>query len=770
MGEFRIFEFLDDALIKAEVGTPHASRTPAVWPSEASALRVDRSQWNIVGKCHLAAFYRMIGMPITNPPDAISAWKWIIGRSVEEHLTDQAKKAGVYVAEGVKHWIPDVGLSIEMDVISLDPATNDPYIVECKSFAGYFAAKEIMTENRPKLENLIQVAIYLVEARDGKHLKEIILKSLADRVVLDTKKADLADKGIEFNHRNRSKANLDVLSQMTDAPVKGKLVYVDRADAGRKEFTIEIFTDFDGSHYPMVDGVPFKVFTIESIYHRYKTLQTYWFAARAEAVRRLAEKGVKPPKGMPLVLDPRDVQENTEPRILTKAQRTSEEAYLRQLEEAVRALPPDPFFPKPEYEWSYSPERIDQLFEAKAIGKTKYTKYKKDQIQRIGDWQCLLPGTPIEMSDGTFKNIEHIERNNRTSCGKVTRTMSKPVDREVVAVKPYNLLEMMLTTDHKVKVGTGGFVTAGELTTFCGRTGRTRKGRIEGDELIVPFETTEQSTGLNPDELAIIGLWLAEGHLHMKNRAGTKYFKCGFTIHPNEQKAADLVHRWAATYVNRWNKPVTVTDRVKVDPRNGHRYRVLTVNSVEATAFILKWTQGHSAAEKAMVPAIRQASLVEQQYVLAWLKYGDGCTTRMRESEMHVVSSVSRQLALDVQRMLWRAGQIAGITVQAPQGMGKNPVYHVRWYNGSSVVSRIENGVFYTKVMRITRNMPYSGPVYDLTVAKTHEIPTASGIVHNCAYCSVLGHCLKRQKPELQFQVDDLLAFLNDASVEVEIG
>lgn len=396
MGEFRIFEHLDPALIKREIGEARASKSPAVWPSEASALRVDQSLFKLVGKCHLAAFYRMIGMPITNPADAISAWKWIIGRAVEAELTNQAKTAGVYVAEGVKIWVPDIALSMELDIVTLDPESGntaqgipfDPWIVEAKSFAGYFASKEIINEGRPKLENLMQISMYLLEVRNGRRLKEMIKATLANRAELDAKRAALAAKGIVFEHRNRCQVDLANLELMSDGPVKGKLVYVDRAEADRKEFTIEIFEDFDGSHYPMVDGVPFKVFTLESIYTRYKTLQNYWYAARAEAVRRLAAQKIKSPKTLALVLAPEDVSENMEPRVLTEAQKQAEAAYLDQLEAMVRSLPVEEFFPRPEYEWSYTPERIEVLRQAEQIGKTKYNDYKKGKVQRIGDWQC----------------------------------------------------------------------------------------------------------------------------------------------------------------------------------------------------------------------------------------------------------------------------------------------------------------------------------------------------------------------------------------------
>ena len=47
------------------------------------------------------------------------------------------------------------------------------------------------------------------------------------------------------------------------------------------------------------------------------------------------------------------------------------------------------------------------------------------------------------------------------------------------------------------------------------------------------------------------------------------------------------------------------------------------------------------------------------------------------------------------------------------------------------------------------------------------QIPTASGIVHNCSPCSYLGHCAKRQRPDLQYTVNNLLELLSDENAEV---
>jgi hypothetical protein len=387
MAQFEIFKHLDPALIAFEMGEPYASKTPAVWPSEASALRVDKTLWNIAGKCHRAAYMRMMGFSITNPADATSAWKWVMGREIESNLTEQTKMANIYAANGVKHFIRDITLSLEFDVITIDPADKRGWLCEIKSYSGYFAKKQIETENKPKYENLMQICLYLLEARTGMRLKAMIRKSLDDTMAMNKKQHELAVQGIPFEHRYRCEADMEMVESMDDGPIGAKLIYVDRGDASRKEFTIEIFEDFDGAHYPMVDGVPFKVFNLESIYTRYKTIQGYWFRARGAAAQNLSDRGILPPPTLKLVFCAQDVMEVEIPIKKSKDEQAAELAYLKHLENEVRALPND-YWPPAEYEWSYSPERIKLLHEHKEIGKTKFADYNKNKIQRIGDWQC----------------------------------------------------------------------------------------------------------------------------------------------------------------------------------------------------------------------------------------------------------------------------------------------------------------------------------------------------------------------------------------------
>lgn len=387
MSNLRVFDYLDPALIAQEKGESKASRSPAVWPSEASAILLDKTIRGIVGKCHRAAYMRMTGFPSTIEPKASTAWSWILGREVEKNMTSQAQQSGIYAASGIKHWIKELMISIEIDIVAIDPQDNSGWLLECKSFSGYFAAQDIMVKNKPKMENLIQICLYLNEVRNGARLKAMIRKSLLDREALDLKVREWAAQDVIFEHRNRTEA-WEVFETIDDGPVGGKLVYLDRGDPkNRKEFTISIFTDSDGLTYPMVDGVPFKLFTLESVYDRFVTLQNYWFRARAEAYRRLRARGVTAPSTLNLVTSRESITEYTGHVVLTNEERQREDVYMAQLEEEVRRLPVE-FLPPAEYCDTYTPEQVEHLFQNGAISKIKYNKYKKGEVEKLGDWNC----------------------------------------------------------------------------------------------------------------------------------------------------------------------------------------------------------------------------------------------------------------------------------------------------------------------------------------------------------------------------------------------
>jgi hypothetical protein len=387
MPEFKVFDYVDAALVSQENREPRAARIPSVWPSEASADRIDKTEGPIVGSCHRKSFGRMVGWPITNQVDPVGAWRFVTGRSIEDHLTllAQNSKPQIYAANGIRHFVKDIYLPFELDLVVVDPETKKGWIVECKTIYGYMANKQIMVEGKPKLENLMQASLYLLEIKTGKRLKEIIMAGLEERWAYEAKWLHNEDKAPPT--RNRIQANVDILKTMDDGPIGAKLAYISRDECQRKEFDITVQEDFDGSSYPMVDSMMWKTYTVESIYERYRTLQNYWFVARAEAERRLEKKGLLPPSTLRLVRGHGDQPEHVE---TTAEQKKDEEAYLLKLEQETASLPVE-FWPPAEYQWAYPPDKIELLYQRQLLGKKRYEDWKKKKAgaDRIGDWQCL---------------------------------------------------------------------------------------------------------------------------------------------------------------------------------------------------------------------------------------------------------------------------------------------------------------------------------------------------------------------------------------------
>jgi hypothetical protein len=392
MSEFKVWDHVDATLVSQEGRDPKASRTPSVWPSEASADRIDKTEANIVGTCHRKSFGRMVGWPITNGVDPIGAWRFVTGRLIEGHLTGLAQAADprIYVASGIRHYVEDIYLPFELDLVVKDPETNRGWIVECKTIYGYFAKKEIINEGKPKLEHIMQAALYLLEIKNGARMKELIFAGWTDRM---SREAKLLAAGKEVTPgRNRIQmATVDFVNSMDDGCVGAKLCYISRDECDRKEFNITVEEDFDGSLYPVVDGMMWKTFTVESIYERYKTLQNYWFVARAEAERRLEAKGVLPPSTLRLVRgrgeQPPDRDETV---TLTDVEKAAEQDYLIRLERETASLPVE-FWPPAEYQWAFPNDKIEALYQKQLMGKKKYEDWKKKKkgADRIGDWQCL---------------------------------------------------------------------------------------------------------------------------------------------------------------------------------------------------------------------------------------------------------------------------------------------------------------------------------------------------------------------------------------------
>lgn len=382
---FKLFDYLDHALETLEKRNDFTSKTARIWPSEASAVLLEPGATDIVGGCHRRTFYRLIGEKTTGHMDAIGARRVRTGKSVEDDTTFQAITAGIHITSGCRMWVPHLDLAFELDLVVLDPKTTQPVICENKSIYGYMAAKEIIgnkwKSGRPKLEHLMQTLIYINEIRTGGHLKQVIEAGLANKA--------------EGNKRNRIRVTEDNVAMIPeDSKIYGKICYETRDTCETKEFDIDIYEDFDGLHYPTIDGKVCQIFTIESIYERFSIIQKYFNIAQAEAIKRLEDRGVNHP-----IADKNAPLGGTGGEQAAAEFKELEKKYWVQVGEEMRRLGPE-FLPPAEYRYKYSEQKIEALHAKELIGETKYKEWKSWKTGKtkkwkgstigpiIGDWQC----------------------------------------------------------------------------------------------------------------------------------------------------------------------------------------------------------------------------------------------------------------------------------------------------------------------------------------------------------------------------------------------
>jgi hypothetical protein len=385
----QVFTLIDKAMLAQESHEVYYCRTPRVWPSEASAELFDARESGIAGGCHRKSYFRMTGEPPTNQIDIVAARRFRTGRAMELDIVNLAKAAGIFVAAGVRYHVADIDLPLELDLVVRDPQTARMYIIENKTTYGYAANKEVIKDGHPRLEGVIQSSIYLNEFSTGEILKEIIYESCRRRLAArdDMQAWDHDQESWQFQkvkkelERNRIEVDFDAMELCSDEPVGVKMTYETRDDCQAREFEIGLFEDeLDGLHYPMIDGLPQKLFTVESVYERFRALQGYHSRNIGFVRRELARAGTLEP-GKGLGQDGKNCTGFEQSR--------ADMSYWDLVFQNVRALPSN-FWPPAEYEWKYSAEKIQTLGEAGIIGKTKYMAWQKRLKGKthLGAWQC----------------------------------------------------------------------------------------------------------------------------------------------------------------------------------------------------------------------------------------------------------------------------------------------------------------------------------------------------------------------------------------------
>lgn len=197
------------------------------YPTEASVKLDDGT---VVGSCLRANYFRSAGGFVPSPYSSYSQWIFFTGKAVEESLVEHWKQMGIWVDNNIKFRSPQYKISGELDVVLLDPETEELILVEVKTYYGYQATKELMGNpykniaGQPKDQNLLQILIYL------------------------------------FLHQHIFK--------------RGKLIYIEKVCKNHIEFDISLVKEGDNT-YPVINGIVKRRFSIEQVLERYKELEKY---------------------------------------------------------------------------------------------------------------------------------------------------------------------------------------------------------------------------------------------------------------------------------------------------------------------------------------------------------------------------------------------------------------------------------------------------------------------------------------------------------------
>lgn len=200
------------------------------YPTEASVELIEDGEKKIIGNCLRASYYRYKGGFTGSAFSSYTQWIFLTGKAVESELIDKWKEMGIWVDNNIKFRSVEHHISGEIDVVIRDPQTGELILVECKTYYGYEATKELCGNpkkgivGQPKDQNLLQILIYL-------YLHQHIF-------------------------------------------ARGKLIYIDKTCKDHAEFDITLSKEGDNT-YPIINGVVKRRFSVEQILERYQKLEDH---------------------------------------------------------------------------------------------------------------------------------------------------------------------------------------------------------------------------------------------------------------------------------------------------------------------------------------------------------------------------------------------------------------------------------------------------------------------------------------------------------------
>ena len=379
--------------------------------------------------------------------------------------------------------------------------------------------------------------------------------------------------------------------------------------------------------------------------------------------------------------------------------------------------------------------------------------------EEISTGERMKPVWDVEIGDTVM--------DGRGQETKIAKVMQRFYDGKMLEIVPHSSgNKFFATTEHPVLVLKASKVRRPKRGAQ--RSGDVRKEKLlsvdpefvpaaevePGDFLVYPInKVTRDDLTLSDDFLRLLGWYVAEGCATKFNG----YPALEFSLGSHEQENVDQVIRLIQSVVGK--KPSVTRD----EKRHGV---YLVVYSKEFSELMVKHG-GKYAEHKRFSKTIMDLPPQRQQLALETYYKGDGCVGQRGRLTDVRVTTVSRELAFQVQEMLSRRGVFGCVNEQ--------PAYPETTKDGREIFHARKYCVYYAqnpRSRRVTRRgdaflvpvrkvsaKPYQGMVFNFeTAGEPHTYNVKGFVTHNCT-------APMRDENQLHAAVVELIT-LDDAQIK----
>ena len=154
-------KFLENPYIQREY-----RKSTGFYPSQASCIiKNEYNETSLIGACLRNNYWRVNAIKPTNPMTARSKRITGYAKLIEQFEIEQYKKLGIWRDNNVKFYNTKYNISGEADAIIYDKGINLNIGIEIKTGYDYRFRKEVIgthyRKGKPKLDNLLQTMLYI---------------------------------------------------------------------------------------------------------------------------------------------------------------------------------------------------------------------------------------------------------------------------------------------------------------------------------------------------------------------------------------------------------------------------------------------------------------------------------------------------------------------------------------------------------------------------------------------------------------------------------